>query len=214
MKISEIFLSISGESTGAGLLTTFIRMFGCNLKCSYCDSTYSIEGNDYEDLTIHEIMDRVHELDCGRIILTGGEPLLIQSNAEDLIRRLVMEGYQVEIETNGACDLKPFRKYGVQFTMDWKCPSSGLNDKMIFDNLLVLNHHDVLKFVVGTQEDLEEVLRIVPKTQAQCFISPVFGKIEPAEIVEFMKAHIDVLKYTRFQLQIHKFVWPVDARGV
>ena len=214
MKISEIFLSISGESSGVGLLTTFIRMFGCNCDCTYCDSIYSIRGTDYEDLTIHEIMQRVHELDCSRIILTGGEPLLIQSNAEDLIRRLVMEGYDVEIETNGAIDLKPFRKYSAQFTMDWKCPSSGMNDKMIFENLKVLNHHDVLKFVVGSKEDLEEALRIVPLTEAQCYLSPVFGKIEPAEIIEFMKEHKDVFKDARFQLQIHKFVYNPEARGV
>ena len=220
MKVNEIFKSISGESIEAGKLAVFIRLFGCQLACSYCDSTYSCYGDDYVEMSIPEIIDKVEELHCKKIILTGGEPLL-QSDAYDLIYELVKSRYFVEIETNGAIDLfKLFNETDiitdhpdrVIVTMDWKCPTSGMLHKMIPSNLMELRPTDVLKCVVGSKEDLDVMKRTLQLTQAQVFVSPVFGQIEPKDIVQYM---IDnELNDVRLQLQIHKFIYPVDMRGV
>lgn len=212
MLISEIFGSISGESVRAGFLTTFIRTFGCPLKCEWCDSIYAIKGRDFKEMSIDDIMKDVEKIGYKDIILTGGEPL-IQKDCMDLVKRLVREGYNVEIETSGAVDVSDYvGMNGVRVTMDWKCPSSGMTDKMLRSNLSKLHSNDVIKFVIGSQEDLEEMLRMLPETCAQAFVSPVFNTIPYADIVEFMQKHN--LVNVRFQLQIHKFVWPIDARGV
>ena len=220
MKINEIFKSISGESIEAGKLAVFIRAHGCNIVCSYCDSRYACEGNDYTEMSIPEIIDKVETFHCKKIILTGGEPLL-QSDAYDLIYELVKSGYSVEIETNGAIDLfKLFNETDiitdypdrVIVTMDWKCPTSGMLHKMIPSNLMELRPTDILKCVVGSKEDLDVMKRTLQLTQAQVFVSPVFGQIEPKDIVQYMMDN--ELNDVRFQLQIHKYVWRSDMRGV
>ena len=220
MKVNEIFKSISGESIEAGRLAIFIRLFGCQLACSYCDSTYACYGDDYVEMSISEILHKVNELHCNKIVLTGGEPLL-QVDSYDLIYELVKSGYSVEIETNGAVDLFKLRYETdilldypdkVIVTMDWKCPSSKMRHKMIPSNLSELRPTDVLKCVVGSKEDLDEMKRVSTLTAAQVFVSPVFGQIEPKDIVQYM---IDnELNDVRFQLQIHKYVWPSNMRGV
>jgi len=213
MLINEIFYSISGESINSGFPTIFIRTFGCNLRCSYCDSMYAVEGDDYKEMSVDEILSEISNYLCHRVIFTGGEPL-IQKDAYELINRLASDGYSVEIETNGAVPLYPmdFMNPLITITMDWKCPSSGMTDKMISENLSILGKRDVVKCVVGSTEDLYEMKRISKLTRAQVFVSPIFGKIEPKEIVEYLLDNN--LTNVRFQLQIHKFVWPVDQRGV
>jgi len=212
MKINEIFRSISGESINAGYLAIFIRAFSCNLRCSYCDSLYSVEGNGYTEMSVDEILDFISQWTTKRVVFTGGEPLL-QHDAKDLIFRLANEGYMVEVETNGAVALDSFLKSdSIIYTMDWKCPSSGMNKNMIAHNLELLRENDVIKFVVSSEEDLNEAATIIPKTCAIPFISPVFGKIEPKDIVYYMKYHN--MDTARFQLQLHKYVWPIDMRGV
>ena len=207
MLISEIFYSISGESIYAGYPTVFVRTFGCNLRCSYCDSMYAVTGTDFKEMSVDDVYAEVCKYGCRRVILTGVEPLL-QKEIIALIGMLRNNDYLVEIETNGAVDVAPVCNWtGVTITMDWKCPSSGMNDKMLRENLKRLCSKDVLKFVVGSKEDLNELL-----TVAHIFVSPVFDKIEPHEIVDFILHNH--LNYVRFQLQIHKFVWDKDKRGV
>ena len=212
MKINEIFRSISGESINAGYLAIFIRTFSCNLRCSYCDSMYSVEGQDYIEMSVEEIVEFISQWSTKRVVFTGGEPLL-QKDADELIGELANRGYIVEVETNGAVPLGMFpTSDSIIYTMDWKCPSSGMNSKMISRNLELLNEHDVIKFVVGSEEDLDEAAKIIPQTRAIPFISPVFGKIEPKDIIEYMKDHN--MDTARFQLQIHKFVYDPNAKGV
>ena len=211
MLISEIFNSIDGEGIRAGYLVTFIRTFGCNLRCSYCDSMYALEGSNYQELTVDQVMKAVRSYPSKRITFTGGEPLL-QKDAFDLVSTLVEEGYEVNIETNGSVDVSPFLLDHVIITMDWKCPSSGMMDRMFLDNMMKLRSTDVIKFVVGSEEDLNNMKDMYITTDAIPFVSPVFGKIEPKEIVYYLQEHN--LQEVRFQLQLHKFVWPADMRGV
>lgn len=216
MKINEIFCSINGESARGGLRTVFVRTFGCNLRCSYCDTMYAIEGDDFSNMTVDEVISEVSKYECNRVTLTGGEPLL-QPDALDLIEKLSKSRYEVEIETNGAVELDSLitlkRDYGtILITMDWKCPTSGMNDKMKYENLRLLYEDDVVKYVVGSKEDLDEMKNTMDKTDAQIYVSPVFGKIELKEIAEYIINN--KLNNVRFQLQIHKLVWRADMRGV
>lgn len=211
MKISEIFLSINGEGKFAGAPTIFVRVHGCNLRCSYCDSMYAVEGTDYTDMTVDDILEEVKLLSCNRVTLTGGEPLL-QKDAIDLINVLIFNRYEVEIETNGAVDILNYVGSNTTITMDWKCPSSGMVDRMNQRNLAMLRSSDVLKFVVGSLEDLHEMKRVSKQTQAQIFVSPVFGNIEPKDIVQYVLDN--ELYNVRVQLQLHKYIWDPDMKGV
>ena len=222
MKVVEIFNSIEGEGIRAGLPCTFIRLHGCNLNCSYCDSRYACEGDEYSEWEIDEIVSQVQLVGCPYVTLTGGEPL-IHDEVPELLSKLSRAGFQVNIETNGSVDLKKFldamNEYFWEmpffFTMDWKCLSSNMSSKMIEDNLKVLYETDVLKFVVGCREDLiqmKDFLNSHSIRTSNIYVSPVFGKIEPSDIVEFLKH--EKMWNVRLQLQMHKFVWPADMRGV
>ena len=180
MKVSEIFKSIEGEGLRTGLPAVFIRLHGCNLRCSYCDSMYAVEGSDYKQMSVAQILDAVKEFSgITHVTLTGGEPLIHQ-DVEDLLSLLSSNGYQVNIETNGTVPRK-WHFPGLFYTMDWKCKSSGMSAKMKIENLETLGAEDVLKFVVGTIEDLEETETVVKSIDEKkndmphLFISPVFG---------------------------------------
>lgn len=210
--VNEIFSSIDGEGIRTGYLTTFIRFNGCNLSCTYCDTDYAqcvLEPN----MTLQEIMDKVRSFTNNRITITGGEPLL-QKNISKLIENLSFAGYEVNIETNGSIKLPQCCALpGVFVTMDWKCPSSGQHSKMNEDNLNHLYSTDVLKFVVGTEEDLQECLRIYDMSlDVYFYISPVFGKMQPKRIVEFMKEND--MQFATVQVQLHKIIWDPQERGV
>lgn len=214
MKINEIFYSISGESIQSGFPAIFIRTYGCPLRCSYCDTSYSYEGSDYTEMSVMEIVKDVEQYACNRIILTGGEPL-IQPDVHDLILQLLINGYTVEIETSGCVDITPYRNlYDVIVTMDWKSPSSKMHDKMVYENLHKLRDCDVLKFVVGSIEDLEEMKTILHLTKPSChiFVSPVLGSIQLQDIVNYILENN--IQNVRFQLQIHKYIWDPSERGV
>ena len=178
MKVVEIFNSIEGEGIRAGFPATFIRLYGCNLRCSYCDTPYGYEGNDYTEMTTEEIVEKVEEFHCSKITLTGGEPL-IHPGFSELLFELTNKGYEVNIETNGSVNVKPYTFSDIIITMDYKCPSSGQEDKMLLDNIDYLRPTDVIKFVVGTKEDLDVCYKLSTETKAQVFISPVFGKRTP-----------------------------------
>lgn len=214
MLINEIFCSINGESKFSGYRTVFIRTYGCNLRCAWCDSAYSWQGNEFTEMSVEEIIEEVKKYDCMRVTYTGGEPLL-QHDAIELIKALTLLGYEVEVETNGAVSVAPVLDLGfdtVLITMDWKCPSSGETSKMLADNLFILRPGDVVKCVVGSREDLDEVTRINGLTDATVYLSPVFGQIELKDLANYILDN--GLNETRLQLQQHKFIWPADMRGV
>ena len=217
--ISEIFYSLQGEGRLAGKPTIFIRTFGCPLACSYCDSMYANNGTDFIQMTVPEIMNKVCELapDCNNICVTGGEPLT-QPHILGLLQELAAGHYWVEVETSGSVGINKFacgKDSTIHFTVDYKCPSSAMEDKMlpqIFENF---RKKDTLKFVVGSEKDLERMLEVIQryKIAAPVFISPVFGKIELATIANFILTHKE-LQEARLQLQLHKMIFDPMARGV
>lgn len=220
MKVVEIFNSIEGEGSRAGYLATFIRLYGCNLRCSYCDSVYAFTNNDYTEMSIEEIINAVNGYNCKKVTLTGGEPL-IHKDVDVLVKELLTNGYEVNIETNGSLSINELSNKlpvhlldNLMYTVDWKSHSSGMADKMLVENLSFVRPKDVFKFVVGNKEDLEQMRYIVTTYNPVCqiFVSPIFGDIEPKEIVEYLQVHS--LNDIRMQLQLHKFIWPVDMRGV
>lgn len=229
MKINEIFYSIEGEGIRAGHPCVFIRTFGCNLNCSYCDSQYACYGDDYKEMSVSDILVEVKKYPTRYITITGGEPLL-QDKEEmtSLILSLLSLNYYVNIETNGAVDLnyyqglrydevEDFRSGKFIFTMDWKSSSCGMSKFMKTHNLSCLTTCDVLKFVVGSKQDLVEMQNLLESNQylystVNIFVSPVFGNIDPKDIVKFITEN--GLYKARMQLQIHKFIWDPNERGV
>ena len=221
MRVSEIFESIDGEGIRVGYPVTFIRLFGCNLRCSYCDSRYACEGNDYTEMDIADVVDKVIDFGHNKVTLTGGEPL-IHRDVKYLIKELLDRGYELNIETDGAVPLYnigPMTKANWKrciITLDYKCPSSGMEDKMLISNFEMLTKNDVLKFVVGSDEDLKRAKQVIEENQlaGKCniYFSPVFGNIEGKQIVEFLLEN--KMDYARVQLQLHKFIWNPEMRGV
>lgn len=208
--VNEIFGSIEGEGIRTGMLSTFIRLNGCNLRCDYCDTAYALKP-EAANMSLQDIMEKVKEIGYPRVTLTGGEPLC-HPYVKLLVENLAFSGYEVNIETNGSIPLEDFCfMNGVFVTMDWKCPCSG--ETSLKSNLKKLTTMDVLKFVVANTADLEEFLEIY-KMDLPCthLVSPVFGEIEPVQIVEFLKEHHCV--YAAIQLQIHKIIWEPTTRGV
>ena len=211
MKVVEIFKSIDGEGIRVGYPVTFIRLAGCNLRCNYCDTKYSYEDEKFTEITPQEIYNQVYKLGGKRITLTGGEPL-IHKDVKVLVDLLIQKGYEVNIETNGSVDITLFLDKHTIITMDYKCAGSGMEDKMLLDNISKLRKQDVLKFVVSDDNDLDTVQRIYQNTKATVYISPVFGRIEPKQIVEYMLEHN--MENCRVQVQLHKIIWNPEERGV
>lgn len=216
--IAEKFVSINGEGTRAGELAAFIRFKGCNLNCGYCDTKWANSADApavWE--TAGEIRDFVEKSGVTNVTLTGGEPLL-QKDLYALIELLMKNGRSVEIETNGSIPIAELsrKEYRPIFTMDYKLPSSGMEESMCRENFGYLEREDVVKFVSGSVPDLERAAQIIEEYalvgRCHVYISPVFGSIEPKEIVEFMKER--GLNGVRLQLQLHKFIWSPDAKGV
>lgn len=209
MRVNEIFLSIQGESSLVGLPTIFVRFAGCNLRCSYCDTTYAY--HEGIDMSLDDIVNAIDGFGYKRVCLTGGEPLL-QENIQDLLDRLKM--YDVSIETNGSVALDKFHLHPKQlFVMDVKLASSGCYNNMKLSNFDHLSERDEIKFVVCDRRDYELAKDVIKKYHkcGKILISPVFDKIDYATIVEWiLKDKLDV----RFQLQIHKIIWDKNKRGV
>lgn len=218
-KVCEKFISINGEGRRAGQLAVFIRFRGCNLRCSYCDTMWANQPDaEYEVMTAQEIYDYIKNSGVKNVTLTGGEPLM-QSGIEELLKLLKSDkSLRTEIETNGAVDLSPFCNSDLRpsFTMDYKLPSSGMEHSMILNNFNLLEKSDCVKFVSGSIEDLSRAKQIIEKysltQKCGVYISAVFGKIEPAQIVEFMTDN--TMNDVNLQLQMHKFIWNPDKRGV
>ena len=220
MRVAEKFISINGEGTRAGELAVFVRFAGCNLRCTYCDTMWANEpGCPFEEMSPAQICDYVCSTGIENVTLTGGEPLL-QKDMGKLIGCLLRDcGVRVEIETNGAVDLRPFAELPEGrpvFTMDYKLPSSGCEDRMIAANFSVLEAEDTVKFVAGSIQDLERAAGIIREygllDRCSVYFSPVFGQIEPVRIVDFMLER--KLNKARLQIQMHKVIWDPNERGV
>lgn len=218
-KVVEIFESINGEGRRVGQLAIFIRLQKCNLNCSYCDTRWA-NGDDapYTLMSEDEIYDRILKSGIKNITLTGGEPLL-HKDVEILLEKIGNNpNLSLEIETNGSIELEKFSKLKNPplFTMDYKLPSSKMENKMCLDNFKYLTLKDTVKFVVGTIEDLKKAKEIIERYSliGKCavYFSPVFNSINPVEIVEFMKKNR--LNGVNLQLQIHKFIWDPESKGV
>lgn len=199
-----------------GELACFIRLSGCNLRCSYCDTKYALENNSGEELSIEKIIEKVDKIGFKNITITGGEPL-IHKDIDELISKLLNKGYNINIETNGSIDIKNYLGKCL-ITMDYKCPSSLMEKSMNLSNLEKLTENDVLKFVIN-EKDFNAVKKILKKYDLKCYVylSPIFGDIDLKKIVEFMKEcnsqSINMQK-VRMQVQLHKIVWKPDERGV
>lgn len=218
-KVVEIFESINGEGRRVGQLAIFIRLQKCNLNCSYCDTRWA-NGDDapYTLMSEDEIYDRILKSGIKNITLTGGEPLL-HKDVKILLEKIGENpNLSLEIETNGSIELEKFSKLKNPplFTMDYKLPSSKMENKMCLDNFKYLTLKDTVKFVVGTIEDLKKAKEIIERYSliGKCavYFSPVFNSIDPIEIVKFMKENR--LNGVNLQLQIHKFIWDPESKGV
>ena len=218
LNVVEKLVSINGEGSRAGTVAVFVRFKGCNLHCSYCDTQWAnMPDVPFTLYTPDELAHWIIAQNIENVTLTGGEPLL-QNDIAELINLLGEKGLSVEIETNGSIPLDEFSvlPYRPLFTMDYKSPSSGMEDKMCTDNFALLQENDTVKFVVGSEKDLQTALKIIRQysltEKCHVYLSPVFGKINPQEIVSFMLQNH--LNKVRLQLQLHKFIWNPNERGV
>lgn len=215
--VNEIFGSIDGEGIRTGELATFIRLAGCNLRCSYCDTDYSLTIKDGKEMSIKEILDKVKEIGYRNITLTGGEPL-IHKNVEQLIDSLIENGYKVNIETNGAVDITKYTSKNVLLTMDYKTNSSRMMKYMLNKNIALLREYDVFK-IVCSKNDFNDIKEILKNNDIKSYIylSPIFNEVEPYELVEFLKElnkeGFNTSKI-RIQIQLHKIIWEPNKRGV
>ncbi|WP_183278973.1 putative 7-carboxy-7-deazaguanine synthase QueE [Clostridium fungisolvens] len=218
-KVVEKFVSINGEGRRCGQLAIFIRFAGCNLNCSYCDTTWANEKNaPYDLMSSEEIYNYIKSTEVKNITLTGGEPLLQEGIIELLELIAKDKELHVEIETNGSVLLDTFSKIynPPSFTMDYKLPSSNMEKQMNLDNFKFLTKNDTVKFVSGSIEDLEKAKEIIDRydlvEKTSVYISPVFGQISLDNIVEFMKDN--KMNGVNLQVQLHKIIWEPSKRGV
>ena len=213
LKVNEIFYSIQGESSYAGRPCVFVRLTGCNLRCSYCDTRYAYEEGG--DLEMGEIIDMVTSHRCGLVEITGGEPLM-QKDTPLLIRRLLDLGFEVLLETNGSMDIGIVDDRCVKI-LDIKCPSSGETKRNYLENLKRLQPKDEIKFAIGDRDDYDyakKILSFMDRANGNIkppLFSPVHGKMNPGLMAQWILAdHLDV----RMQIQLHKVIWGPETRGV
>jgi len=208
--ITEIYPSIQGESSYAGLPCTFIRLTGCPLRCRWCDTTYSFEGG--KPVTVEDILAQVGQNGIPLVELTGGEPLA-QKETIKLAQLLGDQGYKVLIETGGSEDVSQLDAR-VHIIMDIKCPGSGMVDRNLWSNIDSLKTSDEIKFVIAHREDYDWALRVINERKLERFnllFSPAFGLLQPKQLAEWMVE--DKVK-ARLNLQQHKYIWHPRAKGV
>lgn len=211
LKVNEIFYSIQGESTYAGLPCVFIRLTYCNLRCNYCDTEYAFyEG---KDISIDDVIIEVKKYNCKLVELTGGEPL-IQKESFELLKRLCDENFEVLLETSGSISIKEVDPR-VKIIMDLKTPSSGMMNKNFYVNIDLIKPTDEVKFVLGDREYYIWAKEVISKynlnDKCTVLMSCVFDKLKPIELAQWILE--DKLK-VRFQIQLHKYIWEPSTRGV
>ena len=211
LRVNEIFKSIQGESTYAGIPCIFVRLTGCNLRCSYCDTAYAYDEGLV--ISLSEIIERVNRYGCRNICITGGEPLL-QENINKLINLLKKNHFNVYIETNGSQNIDILPK-GIVRIVDIKCPGSGMEQEMDWKNIKRLTCNDEIKFIISSKRDYEWAKEITKKYKIIDRTTVLFGlahgKLKPKTLAGWiLKDGLDV----RLQLQLHKIVWPDKTRCV
>ena len=212
MKVNEIFYSIQGESSFAGLPFAFIRLAACNLRCTYCDTTYAFyEGTE---MSIPEIIGKIEDFPTRNVLVTGGEPML-QKSVHELFERLLALGYTVLVETGGQVSLSHVDPR-VHKIMDFKCPSSGMEAHNLYENVQFLTERDEVKFVVSDRHDFDwscDVIRRYDLTSrvSEILFSPVYSRLSYADLAGWV-LHCGLP--VRLQLQLHKIIWPDIRRGV
>ena len=212
MKVNEIFYSIQGESTFAGQPFAFVRLTGCNLRCTYCDTAYAF----YEgiEMSIPEILGKIEAFPTRFTLVTGGEPML-QKSVHELFAALLERGYTVLVETGGQASLEKVDPR-VHKIMDFKCPSSGMEGHNLYDNVRYLTPRDEVKFVIGDRNDFDwscDIVRrygLTSQVSAVLF-SPVRSKLPYADLANWV---LNCGLPVRMQLQLHKIIWPDMNRGV
>ena len=210
--VSEIYLSVQGESTHAGRLCAFVRLAACDLRCRWCDTPYAFTGG--QKMSVDDVLVAVRGLDCHLVEITGGEPLL-QPDVGRLMERLLADGFEVLLETGGHVPMD-WVPDDVVAIVDVKCPGSGEADRMYWPNLDDLSAHDEVKFVIQDRADFDYACEVLDRHDlarrtAAVLFSPVHGVLAPAELARWM---IDRRVPARLQLQAHKYIWSPDARGV
>ncbi len=211
LRVNEIFHSIQGESTLAGVPCVFVRLTGCNLRCVWCDTEYAF--HEGEPLEIDRILEKVAAFGCPTVEVTGGEPLL-QKETPELLRRLVEQGYRVLLETGGSLPIEGVPA-GVRRIVDVKCPGSGEADRNRWENLDDLREGDELKFVIAGREDYDWARDVVRDrdlaARVPVLFSAVHGRLDPGRLAGWVLG--DRLP-VRLQVQVHKVLWPEATRGV
>jgi 7-carboxy-7-deazaguanine synthase len=210
LKVNEIFYSIQGESSFSGIPFVFVRLAGCNLRCTYCDTKYAYEEG--REISVEQIFKEVKKFKCPYVEITGGEPL-IQDDTPFLVNFLINKGFSVLLETNGTKDISVISNKAT-IIMDIKCPSSGESGKIDWDNLNRLELKDEVKFVIAEKSDYDWAKSVITdkklKDEVKMLMSPVKERLDPAELAEWILK--DKLK-VRLQLQLHKILWPLAIRG-
>jgi len=210
LKVNEIFYSIQGESSFSGIPFVFVRLTGCNLRCTYCDTEYAYEEG--REISVEQILKEVKKYECPYVEITGGEPL-IQNETPFLVDSLVNKGFSVLLETNGTKDISVISNKAT-IIMDIKCPSSGESGKIDWDNLNRLEPKDEVKFVIAEKPDYDWAKSVINdkklKDKVKMLMSPVKEKLDPAELAQWILK--DKLK-VRLQLQLQKILWPLAIRG-
>ncbi len=207
LNINEIFYSLQGEALEVGLPSVFIRLTGCPLRCSYCDTEYAFKGNNL--IAINDIVTEVEKYNTKHVCVTGGEPLA-QKNCNILLDILISKDYKVSLETSGSIDIDNVDDR-VSIVMDIKTPSSGESKQNKYINIAKLQTNDQLKFVIGSRSDFDWSVDILEKypTKAEKLFSPVFGDVEPDQLANWI---LEGQLRVRMQLQLHKLLWG-DAKG-
>lgn len=212
LDVCEIFYSLQGESTFTGLPCTFVRLSGCNLSCTWCDTRYAM--TESEPMSISGILATVKKIGCPVVEVTGGEPLL-QDATPELIDALIKTGHTVLLETNGTLDISRVHPDCIRI-MDIKCPSSRESGRFLKDNIHRLSQRDEVKFVIGSRKDYEFATAVIREKlagiqPAKIHLSPVSGQMEPDRLAAWMlEDHLGA----RLSLQQHKIIWEPDMRGV
>ena len=207
MKINEIFYSIQGEGKWQGEANIFIRTSGCNLRCKYCDTKYAY--NEGKELTIKQIFEKIKKFSCKKICITGGEPLL-QKDIVEILEKLKNKGYHLSIETNGSVSIDRVKEFGL-ISLDIKCPSSNMENKMEFENIKKLTDEDQLKFVINDKKDYIYAKEIIEKYRPNCTI--YFQPVWKSNIKNLAKWILEDNLKVKLSLQIHKIIWG-EKKGV
>jgi 7-carboxy-7-deazaguanine synthase len=213
MRITEIFHSIQGESSFAGLPCVFVRLTWCNLRCAWCDSEYTFTGG--EEMSVDEVMEKVRGYGGDLVEITGGEPLVQKRDCAELSRRLCDEGYTVLVETGGSLDASVLDPRAIKI-LDVKCPSSGESERNFWANLERLGPRDEIKFVIKDHVDFVYALEVIGKyrlneREPYSLFSPVWGAVEFKDLAAWI---LGSGARARMQLQLHKYIWGPDVKGV